>query len=178
MGRTWNWIKHEFREILPVWVFFLVSFGLMAFTLSTVLGDYHIESSQPPEYIGGSLIMAKAVVVIDACLKRRWLRNRALIYAVVFNTILYFAGGFTIRHVEQVSKLMWRQHLSLAQANQHVLRAMEQPRYWAIMIWVVMVILGFSVIREVIRLLGSDRFYQTFFRKHPSSTGEDVSKAA
>lgn len=178
MERFWKWLKQELREILPVWAFFLLSFGLMAFTASTFLGGYHVKLSEPPAYIGGSLIMAKAVIVIDAFLKREWLRNRPLVYAVFLNAILYFAGGLTLRHAERMFELMWRQHMPLAQANAQVLSEMGQPQYWAVIVWVMVVILGFSLTHEVVRIIGRDRFVQLLFKRNVPPTGETLRKVS
>ena len=58
MSKMWNWIRREFREILPIWLFFFLAMGLLSFTISAVLGKYHIELSRPHEYLVGSLIIA------------------------------------------------------------------------------------------------------------------------
>jgi hypothetical protein len=67
--------------------------GLLRFTVSAVLGKYHIEISRTHEYLVGSLIMAKAVLLIDAFADREWLQGRPLIYPTLWNTGLYFVGS-------------------------------------------------------------------------------------
>ena len=74
MSKTWNWLKKEFREILPVWAFFACAFALLSFTLSAMLGRYHVALARPHEYLIASLIMAKVVPTVDALMKLDALR--------------------------------------------------------------------------------------------------------
>src|SRR3954470_6688417 len=102
MSRFINWLRQEVREIFPIWLFFFLFFALLAITRSALLGEYDIKPGQPSEYFIGSLIMAKVVVLVDALLKKKWLRNRPLIVATLWNTLLYFAAALIVHHLEQV----------------------------------------------------------------------------
>ncbi len=53
MSRMLKWLYKEFLEILPVWAFFFVAFGLLALNRMATYGEYHIKPSEPPEYILG-----------------------------------------------------------------------------------------------------------------------------
>src|SRR5262245_56521731 len=163
MSKTWKWLKKEFREILPVWVFFFFSMGLFSFTLSAVLGKYHIELAQPHEYLVGSLIMAKAVVLIDTFMDTQWLRGRPLIYPTLWNTGLYFLAATVFDRLERLLALVRREHLGLGQATRETLSNMAEPRYWAIMVWLIALIAVFCAFRELIDSIGPDRFMEMFF---------------
>jgi hypothetical protein len=177
MARAWKWLKKEIYEILPVWAFFFVSFGLAALTVSAVLSEYHIERQQPAEYLIGSLIMAKVVLLLDAFLKREWFRGRPLIYITLWNTGLYFVAGLTVHYLEELLKIKRRQHVSAAQAHHEVLRTMAQPGFRAMMVWVLVATFGFCAIRELIRAIGWDHFIEMFFgfKRH---SGSDERQAA
>ena len=162
MAHVWRWLKKELSEILPAWAFFFFSFGLLALTLSAVLKEYHLERQQPAEYLVGSLIMAKVVLLIDAFIKKEWLRGRPLIYMTLWNTSLYVVAALLVHYLEQSLKLK-RQHLTAVETHHRVLHAMSQPEYWAIMSWLIVVTFAFCFIRELIRTLGWNRFITTFF---------------
>src|SRR5262249_29974336 len=132
---VWKWLKKEFYEILPVWAFFFVAFALLAVTLDVVMGEYDIDAYEPPEFLVGSLIMAKAVVLIDAFLKGEWIRRRPLIYVTLWDSVLYFVGALILHHFEQVLKLLSHRHLTLIQASSQALFRMTEPRFWGIALW-------------------------------------------
>jgi hypothetical protein len=165
MSKTWNWLKKEFREILPVWAFFFFAMGLLSFTVSAVLGQYHIELARPHEYLVGSLIMAKVVLLMDAFVSKEWLRGRPLIYPTLWNTGVYFLAALAFNNLERLFSLMRRQHFGFDQATREILSHMAEPRYWAVMTWLIALIVVFCGIRELIDSIGSDRFKEMFFGK-------------
>jgi hypothetical protein len=43
---------------------------------------------------------------------------------------------------------------------------MAEPRYWAVIAWLIALIFVFCAFRELIDSIGSDRFKEMFFGKH------------
>src|SRR5215471_14150780 len=127
MSKILKWLYKEFLQILPVWTFFFVAFGLVALTRISIFGEYHITPEQQPEYLVGSLIMAKVVLLIDAFFKTGRRPGRPLIYGTLWNTGLYFVGAMVLHQVEQVISLMRHKHLGFAEANRAALRLLGQP---------------------------------------------------
>ena len=132
MSRIWNWAREEFWQVLPVWAFFFVAFGLVALTRMSIFGEYHITPQEQPEYLVGSLIMAKVVLLIDSFFKIRRDPGRPLIYGTLGNTGLYFVAPWY--HVEQTSSPMHHRHFGFAEANRVTLVAMEKPTFLTIML--------------------------------------------
>lgn len=166
MTKMWKWLKKEFREILPVWLFFACAFFLLSFTLSEFLSGYHVELAHPHEYAIGALIMAKVVPMVDAVLENRWLADKPLIYPTLWNTWLYFTLAVLFHHLEQfLSRL--RQHLGFAQALAKTVSPVTEPRYWAIMAWLFAIIFAFCAFRQLARSIGSQRLIEMFFGRRP-----------
>jgi hypothetical protein len=161
-----TWLKKELLEILPVWAFFFVSFSLLGITVSAVLSEYHVELFNPPEYFVAALIVAKAVLVVDTFFKKELFRGRPLVYITIWNTVLYVFTVLVFHHADRMIKLMRREHVGVLEANRTILDQMAEPGYWAAFAWVVALIFGFCMVRELIRLLGSDRFMDAFFGRH------------
>jgi len=180
MSRILNWLYKEFREILPVWAFFFISFGLVALTRMSIFAEYHITPEEQPEYLIGSLIMAKVVLLIDSFFKVRREPGRPLIYGTLWNTGLYFVAAMLFHHVEQIITLIRHQHLGFAEANLKALLATEKPTFLTIMLGVLALTFTFCMLRELIQAIGSERFIEMFFRRHPRPrTGEeDVRRAS
>src|SRR5262249_26076076 len=149
-----------------VWIFFFVCFGLVAFIRAQTFAEYHIKRSEPTEYLVGSLIMAKVVLIVDALRRRRTPRRRPLIYGTLWDTALYWVAALILHHTEQVISLMRHAHLSYAEANRQALFLMEQPVFLALMLTVLALTFAFCLIRELIRAIGEERFKEMFFGWH------------
>src|SRR5262245_7029398 len=179
MSRILNWLYKEFREILPVWAFFFISFGLVALTRTSIFGEYHITPQEQPEFLVGSLIMAKVVVLIDSFFKVRREPGRPLIYGTLWNTGLYFVAAMTLHHVEQIVTLIRHHHVGFAEANREALLAAEKPTFLTIMLGVLALTFTFCMLRELIQAIGRERFIEMFFGRHPRPrTGENVGRAS
>jgi hypothetical protein len=163
MSKMWSWLNKEFHEILPVWAFFFVALGLFSMTVSAILARYQVQLDRPHEYLVGSLIMAKVVLLVDTFAGNKWLRGRPLIYPTLWNTGLYFLGAVVLEHVERLLTIMRRQHVGFAQAARETLNNMGEPRYWAVAAWLNALIVVFCAFRELIDSIGRDRFKEMFF---------------
>jgi len=169
MSKAWIWLKKELREILPVWIFFFFALGLLSVTVSAVLGQYQLKLLHPHEYVIGSFIIAKAVVLMDAFMDKEWLRGRPLIYPTLWNTSIYFLGALAFNRIEQLLKLMRRQHLGFDQAVRETINGLSEPRYWAVMAWLIALIAVFCAFRELSDAVGPDRLREMFFGKSPGT---------
>jgi hypothetical protein len=175
-----NWLREEFRQILPVWAFFFVAFGLVALTRMATYREYHIEPEKQPEFLVGSLIMAKVVLLIDSFFKIRRGPGRPLIYGTLWNTGLYFVAAMVLHYVEQVITLIRHKHVGLAAANREALLALEKPTFLTIMLGVLALTFTFCMLRELIEAVGRERFLELFFGRHPRHRTEakDIRRAS
>src|SRR5215471_13238727 len=178
MSRIWNWACEEFLQILPVWAFFFVAFGLVALTRISIFGEYHIIPEEQPEYLVGSLIMAKVVLLIDSFFKIRRDPGRPLIYGTLGNTGLYFVGAMVLYHVEQTISLMRHRHFGFAEANRVTLLAMKKPIFLTIMLAVLALTFTFCMLHELILAIGRERFIEMFFGRHARHRTEAKDSAA
>ena len=180
MSRILNWLYKEFREILPVWTFFFISFALVEITELSIFGHYHITPEKQPELLVGALIMAKAVLLIDSFFKGRRESGRPLIYGTLWNTGLYFVAAMVLHHVDRIIALIRHQHVGFAEANREALVALQRPIVLTIMFVVLALTFTFCMLRELIQAIGTERFIEMFFGRHPRprTGGEDVRRAS
>ena len=167
MSKILNWLREEFWRILPVWAFFFVAFGLLALTRMSIFREYHITPEEQPEYLLGSLIMAKVVVLIDSFFKTRREPGSPLIYGTLWNTGLYFVAAMVLHHVEQMITLILHKHVGFAEANREALLVLEKPTFVPMMIGVLALTFVFCMLRELVYAIGTDRFLEMFFGRHP-----------
>ena len=103
-----------------------------------------------------------------------------MIYGTLWNTGLYFVAAIAFHHVEQIVSLIRHQHLGFAEANREALLATAKPSFLTIMLGVFALTFTFCMLRELIQAIGSERFIEMFFGRHPRPrTGEeDVRRAS
>jgi hypothetical protein len=180
MSRLLNWLREEFWQILPVWIFFFIAFALVGLSRSETLGAYNIKPSEQSEYFVGSLIMAKVVLIIDAFFKNRRHSGRPLIYGTLWSTGLYFVAALALHYLEQIVSLMRHHHVGFAEAGGQAFRAMQTPMFTIIMATVLVLTFIFCVLRELIREIGWDRFMLMFFgrRSRQRIEEDDIRGAA
>ena len=180
MSRMLKWLYKEFLEILPVWAFFFVAFALLALNRMATYGEYHIKPSEPPEFLVGSLIMAKVVLLVDPIYKKRRVAGRPLIGSTLAATGLYFVAGLVLYHIEQVISLIRHHHVGYVEANREVLRAMQEPIFLANMLSVLFLTFTFCMLGELIHAIGRERFMQIFFGRRPKRKEgtEDIRRTA
>jgi hypothetical protein len=155
-------LKHEFLDILPVAVFFFSAFQLIAFTRDLMLEQHGIHVSTLATAAIAALIVAKVVVVVDLLPFINRFPQKPLIYNVLWKTAIYFLATFVFRYLELFLPLFFK-YGSFPQANSQLLDELVWPRFWYVQIWLAVLFLMYSAIRELIRVLGRDRMVRMFF---------------
>lgn len=161
-------LKHEARELIPVTLFFLVAFELLALTQALMLEQYGIKVTTFAAAAVGALIVAKVVVIAD----HLWFLNRfpekPLIYNVVWKTGIYFVASIGVRYVEHVIRF-WRKAGSFSAANRQLFDEIVWPHVLCVQVWLLVLLLVFCSLREYIRAVGRERVINLFFKARRST---------
>jgi len=155
-------IKHEFHELIPVTLFFFVAFQLLAITDALILRQYGISAKV---FLGATLIalvIAKVVVITDHFKLVNRFPEKPLIYNVVWKTVIYFAAWLCIRYAEHLFHF-WGETHDFSQANHRLITEIVWPHFWAVQIWMFILLLFYCSFRELIRVLGRERIIRMFF---------------
>jgi hypothetical protein len=155
-------LKHEVRELIPVTVFFLVTFQLLALTQALMLEQYGIRVSSFLNATILALVIAKVVVIADHFKLVNRFPDKPLIYNVVWKTAIYFAASLVVRYAEHVIHF-WRQSSSFAEANRRLFDEIVWPHFWGVQLWLLILLLVYCSIRELVRALGRERIIGMFF---------------
>ncbi len=94
---SFQWIKKEFRHILPVFLFFFIAFNLINWIESFLLKRSGIEPFSLISIAIGAALVAKIFLVADHVLLNAPVKKKPLIYLVVWKTILYWAITGVVR---------------------------------------------------------------------------------
>ena len=162
MSTLGNKLKHEFQELVPVAIFFFIAFQLIAFTNALMLEQYGIRISTFLAATIGALIVAKVVLLADLLPFINRFPDKPLIHNIVWKTGIYWAAALLVRYLEHLVDFL-RQYDGLAAANRHLLQEVVWPHFWAVQIWLLVLLLIYCTLRELVRALGRGQIIQMFF---------------
>lgn len=155
-------LKHELDELIPVTVFFFVAFQLLALTDALILKEYGIRASVFLAATLTALVVSKVVIITDHFALVNRFPEKPLIYNVVWKTVIYFAASLAVRYVEHLVHF-WRHSAAFAEANRRLLAEVVWPHFWAVQLWLLVLLLVYCAFRELVRALGRERIIQMFF---------------
>lgn len=159
-------LKHELHELIPVTAFFFVAFQLLALTDALILKQYGIGASVFMAATIGALVAAKVVVITDHFALVNRFPEKPLVFNVVWKTLIYFIGWLLIRYTEHLIHF-WRATGAFGEANRRIFGEIVWPHFWAVQLWMLILLLAFCAFRELVRALGKQRVIALFF--HPPS---------
>ncbi len=157
-------VRHELHEIIPVILFFFVSFQLLALTDALMLKQYGIRVSTFVAATVAALIVAKVVVITDHFALVNRFPDKPLMYNVVWKTLTYFIASVAVRYAERLFDF-WRETGNVATANRRLIDEIIWPHFWGVQIWVLVVLLIYCALRELVRALGRERVVAMFFKQ-------------
>jgi len=146
-------LRHEIRELVPVTVFFFVTFQLLALTHGLMLEEYGIKTSSFLAATILALVVAKVVVISDHVKFVNRFPDSPLIYNIVWKTAIYFATSVVVRYVEHLIHFR-RLTANLAEANARLFDEVVWPHFWGVQMWLLVLLLVYCAVRELSRALG------------------------
>jgi hypothetical protein len=177
MERISKAIKHEIAQLIPIWLFFFLAFSLLRLTQAMLLREQGLQLSTPSLVLVGSLIVAKAFLIMDVFRFMNRFDHRPIIYSTLWKSGIYWVGVVVVFYLEQLAELLLNHH-TLTQAHQEMISRMGTPRFALAAVWVALLIFGFCATREVSRTIGKKRFIQIWFGPAMKVISNDSKKAA
>jgi hypothetical protein len=162
MSQVWAKVKHEIVEVIPPTIFFLISFHIVLLDRALMAREYGL---RPASMVGatiGALLVAKVVLIADMLPAINRFPEKPLIYNVVWKTAIYVVASLFVHYLEHLVPLWWRLG-SLGAANEQLWSEMVWPHFWAIQLWLVVLIFVYCTVRELVRVIGRERALQIFF---------------
>lgn len=161
-------LAHELRELIPVTLFFLVAFLLLAVTRMLLLAEEGIKVSTFAAAAIGALVVAKVVVIADCFSWVDRFPRKPLIWNVLWKTSIYFLASFAVRYLEHLIH-SWRRTGSFVEGNRQLFDEIVWPHFWCVQMWLLILLLVFCAIRELSRAVGRDRLIGMFFLVAPTT---------
>ena len=161
MSKFTHSVKHLVREMIPPAVFFFVTFQLLALTRALMLKQYGIDVTTFAAATIGALVAAKVVVLADLLPFINRFPGRPLIYNIAWKTTIYFLAAFMVRYLEEFIHF-YRAHGTVLGANRHLLDEVVWAHFWAIQLWLTVLLLIYCTMDGLVRALGRDRVRELF----------------
>ncbi|CAN1210089.1 hypothetical protein TUMEXPCC7403_07830 [Tumidithrix helvetica PCC 7403] len=141
-------IVSKIRHLLPVWLYFFIAFNTLAFTKALMLQDYGIKVSTFASATIGSLVVAKVVLLVGYLPFFEPFPKIPIIYNVGWKTLLYSFVGFIFQFIE---------HAISSRNFASALEELGRLHFWALQIWLVLLLLIWCITQELIHVIGAHR---------------------
>ena len=162
MKGFWHWLKHEFHEVLPPTIFFLIAFHIVVFNRRLMLREYGLPLSSLASATVAALLIAKVVLITDKFRFINRFPEKPLLYNVVWKTVIYAAAALLVHYLEHLVPI-WRRTGGLGAANRQLMSEIVWPHFWGIQMWLIVLLFVYCALRELIRAIGREQVMAMFF---------------
>ena len=161
MKKGLTFLKHEFLEMLPPTLFFLIVFHITAFTRALMAKQYGVALSSSAAATIGALIVGKSILLVDALPLYDWFSQKRLIYNVAWRIFLYFLIVLFFQFIEELIPLISK-YGTISMASEHLIEEINWPRFWATHIILIVFIAFYNVATAIIGAIGRNKFLEIF----------------
>jgi hypothetical protein len=162
MGQLLERIKKESAALVPPVLFFFVALHLVAFVRVLMLKGSGITLETSTSVTIASLVLGKAVLIADLLPFINRFPEKPLVYNVAWKTTIYFLIAMLFHYLERLID-HWQGGGGFAGANDHLLAEIVWPHFWAIQIFLLVMILNYCIAREFVRAVGGSVVRRMFF---------------
>jgi hypothetical protein len=162
MSKLSEKVKEEIKALLPPTVFFFFALHLVALLRVLMLKGTGIALNTSASVTLAALILGKAVLIADALPFINRYPDKPLVYNVAWKTAIYFLIAMLVHYVERLVDF-WRAAGGFIEGNQKLLAEIVWPHFWAIQIFLLLLILMYCTMRELVRVIGAHKVRQIFF---------------
>ena len=161
MGKVVETLKHEFMEMVPPTIYFFVILHIAGFVRVLMNKGSGLPLATTMSITVAALVLGKSVLIANALPFINRFPEKPLMYNVLWKTVIYVAVSLLAHYLEHLVPLWWRMG-SFAGANEHMWAKIVWPHFWAIQLWLVVLIFVYCAMRELVRVIGRQRVIQIF----------------
>ncbi|WP_027797507.1 hypothetical protein [Paraburkholderia acidipaludis] len=161
-------IRHEFLEMLPPTIFFLIILHIVALIRSLMTHDTGITLPTAGSITLAALVLGKSVLLANMLPFVNRFPEKPLIWNVGWKTLMYTLVALVIHFLERLFEY-WKVAHNLVEANRNLLAELDWAHFLAIQILLVVLILNYCIMAELSRVIGRRRFVAMFFGPLPAA---------
>ena len=165
-------VRHELKAAIFPTIFFFSIFHFMMITKTLILESYDMRWVSSASALIAALVVAKAILIIDATPAGRMFRDSRLMYHIMWKTIVYSCLVAIFRYAEELIPL-WSKHGSFTGANQALIDEVSWPHFLAIQLWLLVSIAAFSAIVTIDQHFGPGSLRRALFSR-VSASNQDI----
>jgi hypothetical protein len=155
-------VAKEVREGLPSFIFFLFLFHMIALTKAVSIGDYSLTALRATFSTVGALIVAKAVLIVEALPIARLFSSGRRVNQVLWKTLLFAVVVLLFRFLEEIIPLSSK-HGGVVAATKVMLHEISWPIFGVLTLWIVGGLLLYSLASELVDEVGLERVKEILF---------------
>jgi hypothetical protein len=169
-------VKEEGRKIIVTAVFFAIGFCIILVHNRLLTEGTGFKTASFARALVGGLIAAKVLMSVDMLPFFDAFPNKPILYNIGWKTSLYAAGALVFLYTEPFLKHLVK-GVGLYASHAEAWHELTLPRTWAIMIWMVVLLLMFVTMKELSRVIGKGQLKHIFLG-HKRTTMEIRSRDA
>jgi hypothetical protein len=154
-------VVKEIREGLPAFIFFLFLFHMIALTKAVSLGDYSVTALRATAATVGALIVAKAILLVEALPIARLFSARR-VNQILWKTLLFTVVVLLFRFLEEILELSSKQG-GIVAAAKVLFDEISWPIFGILTLWILGGLLLYCLASELILALGPEKVKEILF---------------
>ena len=166
MSKPWSKLKEEFLALLPPTIFFFVALHVVAFVRLLMAQGTGLAPLSTISIAVAALILGKSVLIADLLPIINRFPDKPLIYNVAWKTLIYLLMSALIHYLERLVDY-WRQAGGLLAGNEKLLAEIVWPHFWAVQIFLLVLITMYCTMHELVGVIGKEKVLQIFFGPTP-----------
>jgi hypothetical protein len=159
-------VLDSIKTFIQMFLYLWLVFGLLAIHQSIILSQYQIDYRSHGLAVLNALIFAKVMLVAEDLRLGDRFNEKALIYPVLFKSLLFAIALICFHIVEHTVIGMWHGH-SVAETLSEI-GANKVRGILSYSVIATVALIPFFILREISRAIGSNRFWSLFFRNRNS----------
>ena len=161
-------IMKEIREAFPAFIFFLFLFHMVALTKAVSLDDYRVTALRATAATVGALIVAKAILLVEALPLARLFSGRRVVQ-ILWKTMLFTVVVLLFRFMEELIELSSK-HGGIAGATKLLFDEISWPIFGVLTLWSVGGLLLYCLAAELVGAVGPEKVKKMLFGAHSTES--------
>jgi len=156
-------VAREIREALPATIFFLLLFHLIGLTKAVVLDEYSLSALRAMGATMGALIVAKAVLVVEALSISRLFSGRR-IFNILWRTLLYGVLAILFRLAEELIPLVSK-HGGIVSAIRTMIGDVSWALFAVLALWIFSGLFLYTLASDMVKVVGPNKVKDALFSR-------------